>query len=203
MDEDIDELISQLKPPYSYDNPDSQLEACIKLGELGKKTSDIRIKQRIIDSLIDAINSKNCGATRAQAVESLGNLSSKKPIDRLKYSLKDPYRLVRSYSITALAKLNDESSIYPLIDCMKNSKEHGTVRSAASGALKQICKDSESYDCSVAWQAIDEVHLEAADVLDKTDTEDYETKSIFTRLWNETTRPALSPSPTSSQSNKS
>jgi hypothetical protein len=187
MDENVDELISQLRSPFNYDNPDLQWETCIKLGELGKTVSNIQTKQRIIDSLIDVINPKNCAATRAQAVLVLGNLGSKKPIDKLKSSLRDPYGLVRAYSIKALRRLNDESAIYALIDYLKNPKEFHGSRLEAAAAIRAICENKVSYDCEVAWQALDEVHLESDRDKDKPDI-DPETKNILIRLWNETKR---------------
>jgi hypothetical protein len=73
MVDEISELLKQLEKFDRNKPPDLQLQACIKLAELGKTTS-IQNKQRIINALKEAINCNNCAATRAQAVEALGDL---------------------------------------------------------------------------------------------------------------------------------
>jgi hypothetical protein len=78
LDDTLEDLLSQIESSYDYDDPNSTLEACIKLEEIGKDVNDIQTKLGIIDSFINCIKLKVCAATRSEAVRSLGQLESKK-----------------------------------------------------------------------------------------------------------------------------
>jgi HEAT repeat protein len=96
---DIDELISKVKINDEYDL-DAQWQACIKLGRL----KDAKTNQKIIDVLIEALESKS-DLTRAYAAEALGNLEIKESAEKLKRLLNDPFPNARAQSVTALGKL--------------------------------------------------------------------------------------------------
>src|SRR4051812_6749677 len=125
---DINELLKQLTflDPAA---PDSQFEAAIALSKIETSSSRDLIIEKLIDSLITPHS-----LTRAHAAESLGILKALTSVPELILSLKDSYRLVRSYAARALGKIGDKSAIEPLLDVLVNDEFFG-ARAEAAEAL--------------------------------------------------------------------
>jgi HEAT repeat protein len=149
---DIDELISKVKINDEYDL-DAQWQACIKLGRL----KDAKTNQKIIDVLIEALESKS-DLTRAYAAEALGNLEIKESAEKLKRLLNDPFPNARAQSVTALGKLKEESAISLIIECLSYEKNY-RVREDAYEALHKICFESGSQKCKEALEVLAEERM--------------------------------------------
>jgi hypothetical protein len=67
--------------------------------------------------------------------------------------LKDPYRLVRSYSARALGQIRDETAVDALVSSLKNDEFFG-VRAEAAEALGRICQQSGSERCKFVPKAL-------------------------------------------------
>jgi hypothetical protein len=149
MDQDVNTLISKLKV-VNPNNPDSQWDACIRLGDIAGAAND----KEVVDVLIEALGPQNFALTRAHAAEALGKLGVKQASEKLKVSLKDPYRLVRSYSARALGKLKDVDAVQALRYSYENDEFFG-VRAEAAEALGEICSDNvESEECKEALKTL-------------------------------------------------
>ena len=67
--------------------------------------------QGVVDALIEALEPNNLTKAHAEVFGTFGNIGDDRVVEKLIVSLKDPYRLVRSYSARALGKQKNEKAI--------------------------------------------------------------------------------------------
>src|SRR6476620_6038658 len=154
----VDSLIALLKTlrmDTAVRISDSQWDACIKLGT----NMELKNNQGVVDALIEALEPNNLSkAHAAEAFGTFGNIGDDRVVEKLIVSLKDPYRLVRSYSARALGKQNNEKAIPDLIERLKIDDFFG-VRAEAAEALVIICSNSQSTECKKARKELEDAKV--------------------------------------------
>ena len=119
----------------SPEDPDAEWKAVIALGEVQAHEE----REQVVSALTETLSAGRAHALiRAHAVESLGKVAGLQAVPALMASVRDPYRLVRAYSVSSLAGLGDSSEVIDLLLNVLEADEYFGVRAAAAHAVAVV-----------------------------------------------------------------
>jgi HEAT repeat protein len=126
----VDVLIRTLEDPFfTYDCPALKWNAASALGNF--KNYD-----RVVDVLIDALNDKTL-YVREAAIQSLGEIGSRKAVPYLIFALSDKSFAIRISAIIALGKIGDMEAIHFVKRVLENDADPH-IRDEAVKALRRL-----------------------------------------------------------------
>jgi len=151
---ELNDLLSKVTE-INPNNPDIQIDLADNI--MKKINEENRLQ--VIDVLISLLDKQKFPAsTRAHVIEILSTLPHEKTKEALREALKDPYKLVRSYSVRALGDYKDKSLIVDIEKAGLNDVFFGVMAESIE-ALKKTCKDilEENNDDKECSRVMDEV----------------------------------------------
>lgn len=126
----VDILIRTLEDPFfTYDCPALKWNAAFALGNF--KNYD-----RVVDVLIDALNDKTL-YVREAAIQSLGEIGSRKAVPYLIFALSDKSFAIRISAVIALGKIGDMEAIHFVKRVLENDADPH-IRDEAVKALRRL-----------------------------------------------------------------
>jgi HEAT repeat protein len=126
----VDLLIRVLDDPFfTYDCPALKWNAALALG-------NFKGHSKVADVLIDALTDKTL-YVREAAIQSLGEIGSRKAVPYLIFALNDKSFAIRISAIMALGKIGDESAI-PFVKRVLDNDTDPHIRDEAAKALKRL-----------------------------------------------------------------
>lgn len=126
----IDVLIRILDDPFfTHDCPALKWNAAIALGNFKKYS-------KIVDTLLDALTDKTL-YVREAAIQSLGEIGSRKAVPYLIFALNDKSFTIRMSAIKALGKIGDGAAI-PFVKRVLDNDTDPHIRDEAARVLRRL-----------------------------------------------------------------